>query len=177
VSAELMVIAEVPWRERVPAAQELFDGLLVRVGISPSNVVFESVLEQLTPGDRDPLPEELEAGSDRVFGRVVEETPLVIVPLGSLPSQLLTASGAGIVKLRGQAVPAVFALLGYWLLPMFPPTWAVRTKSMRDALRADVDRLPELLGRGRPDFEIEEAEIPHVQLGLFGRPAPVGVDG
>lgn len=173
----LVVVAEVPWRDRIPAAAAIFDELLTRVDVNLAAVEHLSLLDPAPPSNRDPRPDELDDGADRVFAQITNIEPQVLAPLGSLPTRLLTGREAGITTLRGRPQPAVFALVAYWVLPLFPPTWAVRTKSMRDALRADVDQLPDLLARDRPVFEVaDDEEEEHQQLGLFGRTAPMGVD-
>ena len=130
------------------------------------------------PGNRDPQPLEIDACKPYLFEQVRLIEPTVICTLGNFATKLLSGNPAGITRVHG--TPQVHELGGrtVFLLPIFHPAAALRTPAVKEALRADFAKLPELLAMGPPaaaeepiDDEVEEAAEPappEDQLGFFG---------
>jgi uracil-DNA glycosylase len=118
------------------------------------------------PGNRDPLPLEIENCQDYLLRQVELIQPTVICTLGNFSTKLLRGDPTGITRLHGQ--PEVIALgrRAVRLYPIYHPAAALYTPRMLETLREDFSRLPELLGSGAPEQPPAEApemlEVPEV---------------
>jgi uracil-DNA glycosylase family 4 len=186
--ADLMFVGEAPGAEEdrqglpfVGRAGQLLNQLLEEIGLSREDVFIANVLKNRPPGNRDPLPPEIQACEPWLWEQVRLIEPRVVCTLGNFSTKLLSGSQTGITKVRG--TPQVHELGGrtVHLLPLFHPAAALRTPSVKETLRADFATIPELLQRPLPDpvpsaEEIAAAEEeggttpppPSDQLGFFG---------
>ena len=181
--ADLMFVGEAPGAEEdrqglpfVGRAGGLLTRLLEQIGMSREDVFIANVLKCRPPGNRDPQPIEIESCEPYLAQQVQLIEPRVICTLGNFATKLLTRSPTGITKVRG--MPQVHELGGrtVFLMPLFHPAAALRTPSVEETLRADFERLPELLAQPLPQAEPLAAEepagpepVPEAdQLGLFG---------
>lgn len=186
--ADLMFVGEAPGAEEdrqglpfVGRAGQLLNQLLEEIGLSREEVFIANVLKNRPPGNRDPLPPEIQACEPWLWQQVALIEPRVVCTLGNFSTKLLSGSQTGITKVRG--TPQVHELGGrmVYLLPLFHPAAALRTPAVKETLRADFATIPELLQRPLPDpvpsaEEIAEAEEeggstpppPSDQLGFFG---------
>jgi uracil-DNA glycosylase family 4 len=186
--AQIMLIGEAPGAEEdrqglpfVGRAGQLLNQLLEEIGLSREDVFIANVLKNRPPGNRDPLPPEIQACEPWLWEQVRLIEPRVVCTLGNFSTKLLSGSQTGITKVRG--TPQVHELGGrtVHLLPLFHPAAALRTPSVKETLRADFATIPELLQRPLPDpvpsaEEIAAAEEeggttpppPSDQLGFFG---------
>jgi uracil-DNA glycosylase len=180
--ADLMFVGEAPGAREdeqglpfVGRAGKLLDELLGEIGLSRSEVFVTNVLGCRPPGNRDPLPDEIDVCKPFLYGKIQLIEPKVICTLGNFATKCLTRSNRGITSVRGR--PQVHELGGRWvrLYPLFHPAAALRTPSVLDALREDMSRLPALLsepapeppGAAQPPASGPRAEAAP-QLGLFG---------
>jgi uracil-DNA glycosylase len=186
--ADLMFVGEAPGAEEdrqglpfVGRAGQLLNQLLEEIGLSREEVFIANVLKNRPPGNRDPLPPEIQACEPWLWRQVGLIEPRVVCTLGNFSTKLLTGSQTGITKVRG--TPQVHELGGrmVYLLPLFHPAAALRTPAVKETLRADFATIPELLQRPLPGpapsaEEVAEAEEeggttpppPSDQLGFFG---------
>ena len=186
--ADLMFVGEAPGAEEdrqglpfVGRAGQLLNQMLEEIGLVRDDVFIANVLKSRPPGNRDPLPGEIQACEPYLFEQVRLIEPRVLCTLGNFATKLLTGSPTGITKVRG--TPQVRELGGrtVYLLPLFHPAAALRTPAVKETLRADFATIPELLQRPLPEpvpsaEEIAEAEAgedpqpppPADQLGFFG---------
>jgi len=138
-NARLMVIGEAPGANEdrtgtpfVGAAGKLLDLLLATIDLDRTETAYiANVIKCRPPGNRNPLPEEIEACAPYLRGQIAAIRPRAILALGSFAAQWLTGSEAPLGKLRGvvhafEGVPVVVtyhpaALLrnGSWTRP----TW------------------------------------------------------
>jgi len=182
--ADLMFVGEAPGAEEdrqglpfVGRAGQLLNDLLGGIGLSREDVFIANVLKSRPPGNRDPQPSEIDACRPYLFEQIRLIEPRVICTLGNFSTKLLSGSPVGITKVRG--APQVHELGGrtVFLYPLLHPAAALRTPAMKETLRGDFERLPELLGTALPgapeeldqpgDLE-EPAPPPADQLDLFG---------
>jgi uracil-DNA glycosylase family 4 len=138
------------------------------------------------PGNRDPLPQEIDNCQDYLFRQLELIEPRVVCTLGNFATKLLRADPAtGITRLHGRVEVRVIGPRAVRLFPIYHPAAALYTRSLLDTLRADFARLPDLLALDPPPQpeppepepiveapelveEIEEAPEPsESQLGLF----------
>jgi uracil-DNA glycosylase family 4 len=158
--ADLMFVGEAPGAEEdrqglpfVGRAGGLLTRLLEEIGMSREDVFIANVLKCRPPGNRDPQPIEIESCEPYLMQQVQLIEPRVICTLGNFATKLLTGSPTGITKVRG--MPQVHELGGrtVFLMPLFHPAAALRTPSVEETLRADFERLPELLSQPLPQAE------------------------
>ena len=156
--ADLMFVGEAPGAREdeqgipfVGAAGKLLDELLAEVGLARADVFIANVLKCRPPGNRDPLPAEIENCSDYLMRQVELIEPRVICTLGNFSTKLLRGEPTGISRLHGQAEIRVIGARAVRLYPLFHPAAALYTRSLLDTLRADFARLPALLALELPE--------------------------
>ena len=112
------------------------------------------------PGNRDPLPQEIDNCQDYLFRQLELIEPKVVCSLGNFATKLLRGDPAtGITRLHGREEIRTIGPRTLRLYPIFHPAAALYTPAMLEILRADFRRLPELLALDAlPQPEPEEAE-------------------
>jgi uracil-DNA glycosylase len=175
--ADLMFVGEAPGFHEdkqgfpfVGQAGKLLDQLLAGIGLSRDLVFVANVLKCRPPGNRDPMPDEIEACESHLFRQVELIEPKVVATLGNFSTKLLSGKQTGITRVHGQAQEVTLGDRTVLLYPLYHPAAALYTPSMLNVLQEDFARLPELLGRTvEPPAEPEPllAAEPAVQLGLF----------
>jgi DNA polymerase len=180
--ADLMFVGEAPGfhedKQGVPfvgAAGQLLGKLLAGIGLTRDDVFVANVLKCRPPGNRDPLPDEIEACESHLFRQIELIRPKVIATLGNFATKLLSGKPLGITRVHGQEQEVVLGGSRVLLYPLFHPAAALYTPRMLDVLEADFRRLPELLGReiapSAPPVALAPERVaasePAVQLGLF----------
>jgi uracil-DNA glycosylase len=170
LDAELLFIGEAPGfhedqqgKPFVGAAGQLLDKLLAEIGLDRSTAAIVNVLKCRPPGNRDPLPEEIEACRPFLYSQLAHMQPKVIVTLGNFATRFILEQPIGITKARGRK----YTVRGSVVIPTFHPAAALRGGtfggvSTIDALRADFQTIKEVL---------DEAKTPvsagSEQMGLF----------
>ena len=156
--ANLMFVGEAPGAREdeqgvpfVGAAGKLLGELLAEVGLTREDVFICNVLKCRPPGNRDPLPAEIENCSDYLLRQVELIGPRVICTLGNFSTKLLRGEPTGISRLHGQAEIRVIGKRAVRLYPLFHPAAALYTRSLLETLRADFARLPGLLQLAVPE--------------------------
>jgi uracil-DNA glycosylase family 4 len=154
--ADLMFVGEAPGAEEdrrgkpfVGRAGKLLDRLLEEIGLSREQVFIANVLKCRPPGNRDPLPNEIEECSPYLFRQVELIEPLVVCTLGNFATKLLSGAPTGITKVHGRPQERELGGRAVRLVPLFHPAAALRTESVLEVLRADFARLPDLLTEAR----------------------------
>jgi uracil-DNA glycosylase len=177
-NADLMFVGEAPGAEEdrqglpfVGRAGQLLSELLGEIGLRREDVFIANVLKSRPPGNRDPLPNEIEACQPYLWKQIALIQPRVIATLGNFATKLLSGSQTGITRVRG--VPQQHTLGGraVFLFPVFHPAAALRTPAVKAQLREDFQKLPSLLAEALPGADEREADAAHDpadQLGLFG---------
>jgi uracil-DNA glycosylase family 4 len=102
------------------------------------------------PGNRDPLPVEIDNCQEYLMRQVELIQPRVICTLGNFATKLLRGEPVGISRLHGQAEIITVGQRAVRLYPLYHPAAALYTRSLLDTLRADVARLPALLALDPP---------------------------
>jgi uracil-DNA glycosylase len=103
------------------------------------------------PGNRDPLPTEIENCQEYLLRQVELIQPTVICTLGNFSTKLLRGDPTGITRLHGQPEVLTLGRRAVRLYPIFHPAAALYTPRMLETLREDFARLPELLAMGAPE--------------------------
>jgi uracil-DNA glycosylase len=182
--AELMFVGEAPGfhedKQGVPfvgAAGQLLGKLLSGIGLSRDVVYIANVIKCRPPGNRDPLPEEIEACEGHLFRQIELIRPKVVATRGNFATKLLSGKPLGITRVHGHEQEVVLGGSRVLLYPLFHPAAALYTPRMLEVLQADFGRLPELLGRTvapptvAPLLTLVPESVPRTpeptQLGLF----------
>ncbi len=188
-NADLMFIGEAPGASEdeqglpfVGRAGKLLDTLLEEIGLARANVFIANTLKCRPPGNRDPLPVEIENCREYLYRQVELIEPIVICSLGNFSTKLLRGDPTGITRLHGRPEVIVLGRRAVRLYPIFHPAAALYTPRTLETLREDFARIPELLAQGEPeqpvsiDGMLDEVEIEQPgeeqalavdQLGLF----------
>jgi len=175
--ADLMFVGEAPGFHEdkqgfpfVGQAGKLLDQLLGGIGLTRDMVFVANVLKCRPPGNRDPMPDEIEACESHLFRQVELIEPKVVATLGNFSTKLLSGKPLGITRVHGQEQPVTLGGRNVVLYPLYHPAAALYTPSMLQVLQEDFARIPELLGRvvaPVPEPEPLLVAEPAVQLGLF----------
>ena len=119
------------------------------------------------PENRDPRPEEIEECTPHLVEQIRLIEPKVICTLGNFATKLLTGQPTGITRQRGRPQERELGGRRVVLYPLFHPAAALRTPAVKQQLREDIQRLPELIAQHVPAHPAEEPAGPAPQLGLF----------
>jgi DNA polymerase len=175
--AELMFIGEAPGAREdeqglpfVGRAGELLNQLIGEIGLRREDVFVANTVKCRPPGNRDPLPAEIEACNPYLQKQIDLIQPSVIATLGNFATKLVTASPAGITRVRGRPQQHVIAGREVTVVPLFHPAAALRTPKLVDDLRADMRVIADLLGR-QPEAAPAPVRGAEAQPGLFGATA------
>jgi uracil-DNA glycosylase len=172
-NADLMFVGEAPGASEdqqglpfVGRAGQLLNQCLEEIGIQRSDVFITNVICCRPPGNRDPLPEEIDACKPYLFRKIQLIEPKVICTLGNFATKLLTGNPTGITKVHGRPQDREVAGRVIQLFPLFHPAAALRTDSVKQLLREDLAKLPALLAVEPEPTEADEIDDVD-QLGLF----------
>ena len=178
-AADLMFVGEAPGfhedKQGIPfvgAAGNLLDQLLGGIGLTRADVYVANVLKCRPPGNRDPMPDEIEACEGHLWKQIELIKPRVVATLGNFATKLLSGRPTGITRVHGQEQETTLGGRRVLLYPIYHPAAALYTPRMLEVLKADFARIPELLGREvapppEPVFLTPATAQPAVQLGLF----------
>jgi uracil-DNA glycosylase family 4 len=184
--ADLMFVGEAPGKNEderglpfVGQAGRLLDTLLGEIGLTRADVFVANTLKCRPPGNRDPLPQEIDACQDYLFRQLELIEPKVVCTLGNFATKLLRGDPMGITRLHGSAEERVIGPRRVRLYPLFHPAAALYTPSMLATLRADFARIPELLALPAPEQPEPEPELvvpePEIALVAAAEPEQLGL--
>jgi DNA polymerase len=169
--ADLMFVGEAPGASEdeqglpfVGRAGKLLDQLLGEIGMQRSEVFVANTLKCRPPGNRDPLPLEIENCQDYLRRQVDLIEPNVICTLGNFATKLLRGDPTGITRLHGRPEIVTVGSRAVRLYPIYHPAAALYTPRMLETLREDFAQVPELLAMGPPEQPGEEEEPPQPDL-------------
>src|ERR1700732_918852 len=110
--ADLVFVGEGPGAEEdrqgipfVGRAGQLLTRLIEGIGLTRDDVYICNVVKCRPPGNRDPLPAEIEACRPYLEAQLEFLAPTVVVTLGNFATRLLLGTKEGITKLRGTEFP------------------------------------------------------------------------
>ena len=166
--ADIMFVGEAPGfhedqqgRPFVGAAGKFLEELLESIGLTRQDVYIANVIKCRPPGNRDPLPDEIESCKPYLDRQIELIQPKLLVTLGRF-SMARAFPKARISKIHGQ--PRKINGIIYY--PMYHPAAALHQPSLRRTIEEDMQRIPELLDHAE---NIAESELPAQaeQLKLF----------
>jgi uracil-DNA glycosylase len=184
--AELMFVGEAPGFHEdkqgypfVGQAGKLLDKLLAGIGLTRADVYIANVIKCRPPGNRDPMPDEIEQCEGYLFRQIEAIEPKLVATLGNFATKLLSGKQLGITRVHGQEQEVTLGGRRALLYPLYHPAAALYTPRMLEVLEEDFRRIPALISRlllaSEPDPEpaylaepVLAAVAPEpVQLGLF----------
>ena len=146
-------------RPFVGPAGKLLEELLATIGMTRDEVYITNIVKCRPPGNRDPLPAEIQACRKYLDQQIRLLDPKVIVTLGRfslgrfLPQETISKAH-GVPRLWGHR----------YIFPMYHPAAALHQGNMRHFLEEDIQKLPGLLlqiqQEGSPGEAAEAAPQP-----------------
>jgi uracil-DNA glycosylase family 4 len=150
--SDLLFVGEGPGEQEdlsgepfVGRAGRLLTSLIEGIGLTRAQVYIANVVKCRPPGNRDPLPLEIESCRPYLEAQLAFIEPKVVVTLGNFATKLLLDTKDGITKLRGQEFPFRD---GAVLIPVFHPSAVLRNGGAALAqARADFVTIKRALAR------------------------------
>jgi DNA polymerase len=128
-AADLLFIGEAPGLHEdrqgepfVGAAGQLLTKMLGEIGLRREDVYIANVLRCRPPGNRDPLPDEIESCTPWLVETISIVQPRVIVTLGNFATKFVLETPRGITSMRG----SVYPWHGRRVIPTFHPAAILR---------------------------------------------------
>ena len=169
--AEIMFIGEGPGKNEdeqgvpfVGAAGKLLDKLIESIGLTRKDVYIANVVKCRPPGNRDPLPEEVEACRPWLDQQIEIIKPKLIVLLGRhsmdrfLPNQKISLDHGQPKRRNGQVY-----------FPIYHPAAALYRNGLLKDLENDFQKIPkvlEIMKRSGIEENKEEKKAEQVGLGI-----------
>ncbi|GMQ95435.1 MAG: type-4 uracil-DNA glycosylase [Patescibacteria group bacterium] len=150
--AEIMFIGEAPGKKEdiegkpfVGAAGKFLGEMLREIGLAREDVYITNVVKYRPPGNRDPLPEEVEACRGWLEEQVALIDPKLIVLLGR-HALLRFFPEEKISQMHGKVLKRTTAGLGRRnFFALYHPAAALYNGSMREVLLEDFKKIPKVL--------------------------------
>ena len=146
--ARLVFVGEAPGRDEdlqgvpfVGAAGQLLTKMIQAMGLRREDVYICNVLKDRPPGNRVPLPEEMEACLPFLERQLALVQPAVICTLGAVATKALLGPAAAITKIRGETR----AYNGIPLIPTFHPAYLLRNPDAKKFVWTDLKKVKRLL--------------------------------
>lgn len=152
-----------------PAGQFLVE-LLASTNLKRSDVFITNIVKCRPPGNRDPLPAEINACNDYLERQIAAIDPQVIVTLGRF-SMAKFFGGEKISSIHGRARK----IDGRLCIAMYHPAAGLHQQSLKDTIRSDFKKIPLIMAEAERQAveEPQKTETPKLkeeppeQLALF----------
>jgi DNA polymerase len=166
-NAGIMFIGEAPgWHEDqqgrpfVGQAGQFLDRLLASINLNRQQVYIANVIKCRPPDNRDPLPMEIQSCCHWLDSQIEIIKPKMIVTLGRY-SMARYFPGKTISKIHGTAVKRDNVIY----FAMYHPAAALHQQSLRQAIEADMQKIPKLIAETK---NLQEEKPPTAQqLNMF----------
>jgi uracil-DNA glycosylase len=153
--ADIMLIGEAPGADEdrqgepfVGRAGQLLNKILEAAGLSRAEVYICNILKCRPPGNRDPLPLEVEQCEPYLHKQIEIVKPKIILGLGRIAAQTLLRTGDPLGSLRGR----VHDYLGIPMIIVYHPAALLRNanfkKQMWEDMKAFINYYNELVNNG-----------------------------
>ncbi len=151
--ADLMFVGEAPGYEEdrrgepfVGRAGQLLDRIIAAMGLRRDQVYIANVLKCRPPGNRDPLPPEIEACRGYLEAQIRLIRPTILVALGRPAACWLCGQDTSLARLRGQQ----HDWQGIPVVPTYHPAYLLRQEQYKAHCWQDLQRVIEHLGLTPP---------------------------
>ena len=146
--ADVIFVGEGPGAEEdkqgrpfVGAAGKLLTQLIESIGWTREDVFIANIIKHRPPGNRDPLPMEIEAYTPWLDGQLRIIEPKLLVTLGRYSMEYFLGPGLSISKVHGQPKRKDERVI----MPMYHPAAALYQGSLRPVLEADFKKITKVL--------------------------------
>ena len=167
-NATILFIGEAPGfhedqqcRPFIGAAGQFLQALLASIGLRRDQVFIANVIKCRPPENRDPLPGEIQSCRKWLDRQVEAIRPKLVVTLGRY-SMARYFPGETISKVHGKSRK----VNGVIYFPMYHPAAALHQGGLRETIKADMLKIPELLAAAAKQEQVEAKQQPK-QLGMF----------
>jgi DNA polymerase len=168
--ADVMFIGEGPGYHEdkqgepfVGAAGQLLTKLLGEIGLRREDVYIANVIKCRPPGNRDPLPDEIDSCKPYLEEQIQSIEPRLIVTLGNFATRFMLNRQVSISRVRGER----FQIQGRSVIPTFHPAAILHgggeSSSQMAALRSDFQKIKEVIAEEPEPVAVAAQE----QLDLF----------
>ncbi|MCK4891067.1 MAG: uracil-DNA glycosylase [Candidatus Pacebacteria bacterium] len=167
-NAEIMFIGEGPGKKEdeqgrpfIGAAGKLLDKLIELIGLTREDIYIANVVKCRPPGNRDPLPDEVDACRPWLDQQIKIIKPKLIVLLGRhsmdrfLPNQKISIDHGKPKRRNGQV---------YY--PIYHPAAALYRNGLLEDLEKDFKRIPKVLKIIKESKIKKEEKIEQADLGI-----------
>jgi uracil-DNA glycosylase family 4 len=177
LNARIMFIGEGPGfhedrqgRPFVGPAGQFLEELLASINLKRADVFITNVVKCRPPGNRDPLPAEINACNNYLERQIAAINPQVIVTLGRF-SMAKFFGGEKISTIHGRARK----IDGRICIAMYHPAAGLHQQSLKDTIRSDFKKIPQVIAEAERQSEegqmktesFKMKEEPPEQLALF----------
>ncbi len=129
----------------VGAAGKNLDGLLQEAGLDRKNVYVCNLLKCRPPGNRDPLPDEIEACRRFLVGQISAVGPKLVIALGRISAKELLGRYVTMGREHGKLLDCTYAGTDFKLFMTYHPAAALYGAEAKRRLQADFKKLGQLL--------------------------------
>ncbi|MBX4181508.1 uracil-DNA glycosylase [Candidatus Parcubacteria bacterium] len=156
-NAKIMFVGEAPGQNEaktgrpfVGRAGKVLDELLKSIGIERKDVYITNIVKDRPPGNRDPLPEEINIYAPFLDRQISAIKPKVIATLGRFSMQyVMTRYGLdfeveGISRIHGQVFDTTIEGESVKVVPLYHPAAAIYNQHLLDTLKEDFKILAKL---------------------------------
>jgi len=172
--AEVVFIGEGPgyWEDQkaepfVGNAGKLLDSLLIASGLKREDIFITNVVHHRPPGNRDPLPSELEAYGKYLDGIIKIIDPKAVVTLGRF-SMAKFLPNAKITSVHGRRFTVNWEGKDLIVIPMYHPAAGLRSMDVKQKLIDDFKNLPVLIAEEgkeeKKEIEIDKKKFEQMNL-------------
>ena len=133
-NADLVFVGEAPGEEEdrtgrpfVGRAGRKLDDMIKAMGLRREDVYIANVLKSRPPGNRTPLPTEVDGCSPFLAQQIRIIRPRVVVALGGPAAKWILRTGEGITRLRGAWGLYIDGSLSVPVMPTFHPAYLLRS--------------------------------------------------
>jgi uracil-DNA glycosylase len=177
---EILFVGEGPGQQEdiqgkpfVGAAGKLLTEMLDRAGLKRDDVFITNIVKHRPPGNRDPMPDEMEACTGYLERQISLIDPRLIVTLGRHSMGYFFGPNARITKIHGTAQPWRDKLV----YACFHPAAALHQPKYREFLEQDFDGLPGALEAARKRAREKASENAGPKAAETSPPEPEDGDG
>lgn len=147
LDADIVFIGEAPGKNEdlqglpfVGASGKFLDEMLESINLKRKQVYITNIVKYRPPNNRDPLPQEKADFLPYLKKQLIVINPILIVTLGKhsmecfLPNDLISKVHGHAKRVKGKVI-----------LPLYHPAAALYSGGMRQTLKEDFERIPEIL--------------------------------
>lgn len=148
LNAKLLFVGEAPGFDEdlqglpfVGQAGKLLTKMIESIGLSRDSVYICNVLKCRPPGNRSPLPDEINVCREYLLMQIEIISPKVICCLGKHSAQLLLRTEEPITNMRGKD----YDYKGIYLIPTFHPAYLLRNPNSKKLVWEDLKKIRRIL--------------------------------